>query len=367
VSGTVGSLRLRAAFGLSGLQPGPTNGVLFFDPAAVTVGAVDVPGFEVSDTLGNTRLRPEKAREFELGFDADLFRERVRLEFTYYNKKSTDALIARRLAPSLGSSDTQFENLGEVSNKGVEIAVNAQILNRPQVAWEVGASAWGNKNRLIELGQGVEPIIFGLGGASQRHQEGFPLGSYFIVPFTFSDADGDGLIGSNEIAVGPEPTYHGTPFPTHGGSLSTSLTLWNRVRIYGLLDGRFGHTLNNSTEDFRCLLSICRGLHDPSVSLEEQARAAADVFFGTESGYFEKANFVKLREVSATLFAPDAWARALRTKGLSLTVSGRNLATWTDYTGFDPEIANSPTNFSTAEFLTQPLVRYFTTRINVNF
>lgn len=368
VSGTISSLRLRAAYGLSGLQPGPTDAAQFFDPVAVTVAGVDVPGFTVGN-LGNPNLKPEKSREFELGFDADLFRERVRLEFTYYDKKSRDALIARRLAPSLGSSDTRFENLGEVSNKGVEVSVNARVLSRPEAAWDVNVSAWGNRNRLIELGAGIEPIIFGLGGASQRHQEGFPVGSYFIVPFTHSDANGDGLIGSNEVTLGTEETYHGTPFPTHGGTLSTSLTLWNRVRIYGLLDGRFGHTANNSTEDFRCLFVICQALHDPSSSVQEQARALADALLPvtTESGFFEDADFVKLREISVTFFAPDEWAARLGAGGLSLTVSGRNLATWTDYTGLDPEIANNPTNFNTAEFLTQPLVRYFTARINVNF
>ena len=68
-----------------------------------------------------------------------------------------------------------------------------------------------------------------------------------------------------------------------------------------------------------------------------------------------------------TFSAPERWAARLNAKALSVTVSGRNLATWTDYTGFDPEIANNPTNFSTAEFLTQPPVRYFTARINVTF
>jgi hypothetical protein len=141
------------------------------------------------------------------------------------------------------------------------------------------------------------------------------------------------------------------------------------VRVYGLLDGRFGQYNDNATEDFRCGFVISRGAQDPSVSLFEQARCVANAFMPTttESGFIEKADFIKLREVSMTLFAPASWAARLGGTDLSLTVSGQNLATWTDYTGLDPEIANNPTNFFTADFLTQPPVRRFTARLNLTF
>ena len=77
---------------------------------------------------------------------------------------------------------------------------------------------------------------------------------------------------------------------------------------------------------------------------------------------------MKLRELSVTLLAPTDWARRLRAAGLSLTLAGRNLATWTDYTGFDPELNfNGTSNFSTADFLTQPPVRYFTARLSASW
>jgi TonB-dependent starch-binding outer membrane protein SusC len=376
-AGFLTTLRLRGAYGFSGLQPGSTDAVQFFNPVAVTVNNVDVPGVTVGvgrdgvteGNLGNPTLKPEKTRELELGFDADLFGSRARLEFTYYNKTSTDALIARRLAPSIGSSRTRFENLGEVSNQGVEIGVNATVVQAANISWDVNASAWGNRNRLIELGKDIEPIIFGLGGATQRHQEGYPLGSYFVLPFSYGDTNGDGLIGSNEVTVGSEPTFHGSPSPTHGGTLSSTLTLWNRVRLYGLFDARYGQSNDNATEDFRCGFVISRAEHDPSASLFDQARCVANALVPTttEAGYIENADFVKLREVAVTLFAPTTWAERLGGRSLSLTVSGQNLATWTNYTGFDPEIANNPTNFNTADFLTQPPVRRFTARINMSF
>jgi hypothetical protein len=147
------------------------------------------------------------------------------------------------------------------------------------------------------------------------------------------------------------------------------LRFGNYVQVYGLLDGRWGNKLFNSTEEFRCGFVICRGLNDSTASLADQARAIAAALAPTttEAGFIEDAGFVKLREVSVTLFAPARWAQRLRVSGLSLTLSGRNLATWTKYTGFDPEIlGGGQANFSTFEFLSQPPVRFFTARFNLN-
>jgi hypothetical protein len=89
---------------------------------------------------------------------------------------------------------------------------------------------------------------------------------------------------------------------------------------------------------------------------------------GTRAAYFESADFWKFRELSFTLAAPAQFAKALRAGGVSVTVAGRNLKTWTDYKGLDPELNTSAAaNFNTADFLTQPPVRYWVTRVNVNF
>jgi len=271
-------------------------------------------------------------------------------------------------------STDQFLNLGEVSNKGVEIQLNAQPVNTPNFSWSVTASAWGNRNRLIDLGidpatgKKIKPIIFGLGGASQRHQEGYPLGGYWDFPYTFNDANKDGLIAPSEVTVGPEQVFQGTPLPTHGGTVSTEVSFLRHFHLYGLLDGRFGNKLDNSTEEFRCLLGICRGRRDPKASLADQARAVATVFNGLETGYFEDAGFIKLREVSLTFFAPETWASRLGASALSVTLTGRNLVTWTSYSGVDPELNDAgQSNFNTADFLTQPPVRYFIARVNLTF
>jgi outer membrane receptor protein involved in Fe transport len=371
--GIVSSLRLRAAYGASGLQPGTTDAVQYFDPVAVTADNSDVGGFTFGN-LGNFDLKPEKSKEVELGFDAGLLDDQLRLVFSYYDKSSRDALINRPLAPSLGVTAAQFFNLGEVSNKGVEIELSGRVLNRPMALWDFTFSAWGNRNRLIDLGtdflgNDIPPIVFG----TQRHVEGYPLGGYWVRRIqSFSDLNGDGIIanrpGAAEVVLEPAFSYMGTPYPTQGATLNTGITLGRRVRVSGLLDYRAGHTLYNLTADFRCRQNICPEINDRATPLRRQAEAYATVFLGSPEGYIEDADFLKLRELSLTYYFPPSTAARIGASGLSLTLAGRNLATWTGYSGFDPEVnQNAQANFATSDFLTQPPVRFFTARLNVTF
>jgi hypothetical protein len=215
----------------------------------------------------------------------------------------------------------------------------------------------------------IKALIFGLGGFSQRHQPGYALGSYFLVPYTYADRNNDGIIDTSEVTLGSAPAFLGQPFPDHGGTLSADVTILGRVRLYALVDGRYGNKLFNSTEQFRCAppRNTCRALNDKTVSLADQAAGAASVK-GTNAGYIEDGSFTKLREVSISYIAPDAWARKFGATALSFSVAGRNLVTWTNYKGVDPELNEAgQNNFTTADFLTQPPVRYFIGRINVTF
>jgi TonB-linked SusC/RagA family outer membrane protein len=366
--GFLSTLRLRAALGVSGQQPGTTDALRYFSPVAGKRGGVAGTGITFG-SLGNPDLKPERSREFELGFDASVLRDRVSVEFTYYNKRTRDALVQRNVAPSIGASEFQFFNLGEVKNSGFELALNTRVIDTKSIAWDVALSGWVYDNMLIELGVGVEPIIFGFG--LQRHAEGFPLGGYWARPITgFDDANGDGIIDAGEVTVADDAVYRGRALPNKEASLNTSLTLFDgRVRVGTQFDYRGGHYLDNAIESFRCTPVLnCRGLVDRTAPLEEQARGQALLNEATEWGYYEPAWFIKMRELSVTVFAPDRWARRFRASRLSLTLAGRNLWTITDYSGVDPEVnAFAQDNFATSDFESQPQVRYWTARLNIGF
>jgi TonB-dependent starch-binding outer membrane protein SusC len=378
------SLRLRTAYGSSGLRPSFRDALTFYTPVGATVGGTDSPAFTPGG-IGDPNLRPEFTTELELGFDVGLFDDRVGAEFTFFNKQSRDALVFRRLDPSVGAvghvvtapglgtgATGRFENIGRVSNRGIEALLRLQPVNTANFRWDLTSTYSTVRNRLDELAEGIEPIIFGLGGATQRHTPGYALGGYWgrrLV--SWGDANDDGIIQPNEIQLSDAPEFLGSPMPTREYSFNTTATMFNLVRFSMLLDGKGGHMLNNSTRYFRCASSFvnCREAFDPTAPLEDQALAiAASGPTGERLVYLEDASFLKLRELAVTFIAPQNLQRQLRMEGLSLTLAGRNLHTWTNYTGFDPEVNFAGgDNYSTADFLTQPPVRYLTARINVNF
>ncbi|HKC39956.1 MAG TPA: TonB-dependent receptor, partial [Gemmatimonadales bacterium] len=349
-----------------GLHPGPTDALQFFNPTPVVVSNTDVPGITIGN-LGNIALKPERTNETEAGLDAEIRPLSARFAFTYYSKLSHDALIAVTLPPSCGCGTSIFRNLGSVSNKGVEISAVATVLHMRNVSVDLNLGAWGTKSRVKTLGANVAPIIFGLGGATQRMQIGYAPGSYFQRPYTFQDTNGDGIIATSEVTLGPAATFQGQPFPDHGGSVGSTITVFQHFHLYGLVDGRFGNKLFNSTEQFRCGVSNCRGRNDRTAPLAEQAAAVANIL-GTQAGYMEDADFIKFRELSLTYDAPAKWGARIGASGLTFTIAGRNLATWTKYKGLDPELNEAgQNNFTTADFLTQPPVRYWIGRVNISF
>src|SRR5207249_2088003 len=111
----------------------------------------------------------------------------------------------------------------------------ASLVERPDVAWSVGLSAWGNRNRVAMSGLVSTVVFTGGGGLLQIAESGLPLGSYAGNPILgYADANGDGLVSPNEVDVGAGRGFLGTPFPTQGASLSSALTLRRRFRIAGL-------------------------------------------------------------------------------------------------------------------------------------
>jgi TonB-linked SusC/RagA family outer membrane protein len=367
--GFLNTLRLRGAFGVSGQQPGTTDALRYFTPVAGKRAGVAGTGITFG-SLGNQELKPERSRELEVGFDATVLDERVSLEFTYYNKRTRDALVQRNVAPSLGASEFQFFNLGEVKNYGFEVAINTRLVDSRSVAWDLALSGSVYDNELVELGEGVEPIIVDV-YLQQRHVEGYPLGGYWARPILgFGDANSNGIIEADEISVGDEAVFRGRAMPNKEASLNSALTLFDgRIRLGTQFDYRGGHYLDNAIESFRCTPMLnCRGAVDKTAPLEEQAKAQAVLHEATEWGYYEPAWFIKLRELSLTFFAPDSWARRFRASRLSLTLAGRNLWTITDYTGVDPEVnAFAQDNFATSDFESQPQVQYWTARLNIGF
>ena len=364
------SLRLRASYGhAGGPQPAGTVALESYAATAAAVNGTVQPAVTINN-LGDPSLKLERTVEVEGGFDATFFDSRIAFEVTAYHKDTKDALIFVPTPLSAGQPTGQFRNLGKVQNEGLEYLLNAEVLKSKRLTWDLTLSGQFLRNKLLDLG-GQVPI--NANGVDQQHREGYPLGGYWGRPYTFSDANGDGIIVASELTAGDSLIYIGPSQSTRDVALSSQIGLFNgRVQISTQFDYRGGFYLYNLTEDFRCSSVLnCNGLYDKTLPIEDQARVAARRLLGaknTNFGFKEKADYVKWREVSVTFNAPKKWANAFGGDRASLTLSGRNLWTSTKYSGIDPEVnGQGEALFAQRDFLSLPPLRSFNLRVNLGF
>lgn len=362
------SLRLRSTYGASGQQPGTTDALRFYSGVGATLtGQVEAPGVTLG-ALGNEDLKPEYSYEWEGGFDATMFSNRVNLEFSYYRKQTRDAIIDRQVAPHIGFGvSTRFENIGSVRNQGLEVVLNSRVLDNRWIGADVTVTGSTNKNTLLELGEGVSPIFTG-NRNTQYNVPGYPLFGMWGRPVSFKDANNDGILVPSELTY-DTLSYIGPSFPTREFAVSPSIELLQRkLRVSTQFDYKGGMRKLNNTLRHQCQGGqACRGLYDKDAGLERQAAAIAanaNVF----TNFYEKGDFTRFREIAVTYQLPDAWARRLRATRMSLIGTGRNLAVWTNYTGVDPEatVGNGDTR-GNEEFFSTPPLRSFTIRASLGF
>lgn len=393
----INNFKLRTAWGQAGQAPAPFSATQTYTvnkavrPDGTVVSALQAQSF------GNPDLVAERGTEFEFGFDAGLFNDRVGVEFTYYNKRMRDVIIAQSAPGSSGFAGTFYggtqailRNLGETLNTGVELAVYATPVQTPRVAWDVNLTLATNSNELVEFGDDRTEIVFSgqSYGAVQRHREGYPIGGYwFRVPVR--DANGNPVIyehtnGARYMVVTDSVQYIGTPTPTREVSLASTFTLFRDFRLFVLFDHKGGHHLFNYKEFNRCALNLnCERVNDPRRQDDPEVAAARLSTSVTESnaaagiasnagqplGYWiEKADFIKLRDISLTYTLPVQIAQRFRAGSARITLAGHDLAQWTDYSGLDPEVSGyGNRQFGRADVYPVPMVRRWSLAMDFSF
>lgn len=383
--GFINTLRLRAAFGTTGRSPDPGASLETYEAAPFALTETAPGAGVVPLNPGNFELRPERGEEFEAGFDAGLFNDRLGLELTYFNKVTRDLLLLRPLPPSLGFDENPWQNIGEVLNRGLELGLRATLVNRPTFGWDARLALNTLHNEITSMGD-VEP--FNVTNSYNRHTVGRQLGAFHSLrsreiiatagdercPLNADDVHVPCVIVSDTLE------FAGNFLPTLEGSLSTSIGFLRNFRAYAQIDWKTGHTMFNNTAYFRetQVVRARERVVEDALSPEERLRRygpfvrengdPADVGEMKEA-YMESGDFARLREVSLTWNAPLAWAAAFRASSASLTLAGRNLGLWTDYSGFDPEVVSgiAGNQFLRQEFLTVPPARRWVLRVNFGF
>jgi hypothetical protein len=264
----------------------------------------------------------------------------VGLEATYYQAKTTDALVPVTLPPSTGILASSSQNIGELETSGFEFQISGILVQNQILEWSARANLSFMDSEALDLNG---ELISGDNKAEIKEGEVVPVytGRVITNPNDFADPEyEEGVIGP----VNPQRLY----------GLSTSLVLWDQLTADVLLEHQGGHYLPQYTgyqNGRRGVWYPCYDLYPKIIAYDQgdtsaldgvkaldRAKCALNGTGGYSSDYWvEKADFWKLRTVSLTYRLPQEIVGGFADRA-SVTVSGRNLLTWTDYSGVDPEV-----------------------------
>lgn len=370
------ALRLRGAIGQSGLQPGAFDKFTTFSPLPAETG----PGVQ-PDNLGNPDLEPEVSTEWETGFELGFFNNRAALQGTYWNRTTSNVLVARQFPPSGGFVSPQLDNLGEMHSWGIEMGLNGNAYTSPSFSVDLFATASYLDQEITDLG-GAPPIKIEYFRYRTWHREGYAPGAYFgpkliDAPYPF-DTNGDGQPDTREqvLAFLSQPRspasvplllvdedgdgdlldhYLGSPHPNWQGAFGTDISFFGDFQLGTLFEYKAGHVVHDLTGAFRTThpllgintretAQIDATLQNPASTPEERLDAAlawsregASLAPNNALNMIKPGDFIRWRELSLTYQVPENYLERFGARSLALTASARNLMLWTKYTGIDPE------------------------------
>jgi TonB-linked SusC/RagA family outer membrane protein len=346
----VNDLRLRFAWGKASQSPGQYQADRTFQTAPVLINGVLVTGITPQNP-GNPELGPERSEEFEAGLDLGVLDGRLAVTFSYYDVTTRDLIVPAPVPPSSGFPGLQFVNLGSMNSDGWELALDAQVIENSWFGWQLRYQHSTNHAVITDLGL-PSPIFFPQGAdggsraaGSQVFQTGVAPGAYVSEVIANATRAADGTITDFEFAPGnlgdgTDRRVVGQPFPTNEQSVQSVFTFWNNLRLSALFDRAGGHQLLDVTQAFRTPFSSSSfsreyAYREVESTPEEQAMFENRIL----AAFIQDADFIKLREISLSYTLPQRLVSKLGATRATLTVGGRNLATWTDFTGLDPEMS----------------------------
>ncbi len=421
-SETLSTFRIRAAWGRSGLQPGAFDKFTTFTPRPAEVGAGLAPA-----NLGNQSLRPEISNEIEFGAEFGLFNDRIGVDVTYWDRSTTDALVARQFPVTGGFTSTQLDNIGQIDGTGVEVAVNGSVYNSENLSINVFANTAYIDEIVTDLG-GAPPLK--TGGSYPRYRnflkEGYAPGSFFgaildpnmAIPLDLNRncAEPSRAEALEYFSVSRNPSdfevipvgcaggsaeyldsYIGKPTPDFAGSYGFDINFLGSFELSSNFEYRFGnyHTqdLTGAFRQANAVIGrnvpgtarVASIMQNPASTAEQRLEAALEWAreyraLAPMSGMNQiwTSDFIRLREISLSYRVPSDMIEGLGLDNATITFGGRNVRMWMlgDYRGIDPEInpsANCTGGGVNCNFLTGteafgvPIPRRFSLSARIGF
>lgn len=320
----VGNLKVRVAYGETGKFPEPFLRDRTF--SASPFRGESAPQF---DNPGNPDLTAEVTSTVEAGFDLGAFDDRLGIGFTWYDATTDDALLFVPEDPATGQG-TQLRNVGEINNRGIELDVNALLINRPDIQWSLGATYQTVENEVVDMGTASSFNV----DTQKRVAEGHPLGEWYIrTPF---DSDGDGFMDGDSLAF-----QGSTPYPLESGSFSTDLRLYDRLTLTAMADWARDFSAYDWGSRWAVFNNIARReLVDDEFEFPRFLTSDGDavLYGGAINAYLVEGDYLKLREISARYAVPSTYVSGFGADRASVWVSVRNVAIWSANPMIDPEL-----------------------------
>ncbi|CAM4168080.1 SusC/RagA family TonB-linked outer membrane protein [Zobellia roscoffensis] len=321
----VNRLKLRAAYGEAGTFARFGSLYTVYESTLID-GNV---GIIVPPTQGNLDILPERQKELELGIDLGMFKNRLGLELTYYKKNVDDLLLLANTEPSSGFS-TKWENAGELENNGIEVALNAAIIDKEDFTWDATLNWWTNVSEMVRMDvPAYDTGGFGTGLGTFRIEEGES-----VTQIVGTNLDGD-VVQLGDAA------------PDFQTSLTNSLKYKNFALSFLWHWKKGGDNINLSK-----LLSDFGGTSadydeisiDPNGTIPNGVyRVDNGIFAGNATPFVEDASYLRLRELGFYYTVPEKniqqWFKGV-VSGVKVGLSGNNLINIFDYNSYDPEVSN---------------------------
>jgi hypothetical protein len=369
------------------------------------------------NAVGSDSLRPEKTREYEGGLDFGLFKGWATVGVSYYDSKTTDVIFQGPTPPSSGFISI-VKNAATITNKGWEVTSDLHPVRGENFNWNVGL-VWGrNRNLVTNLSGSTDILVGSQAILTTVARVGFPTGSFAGFDFvrcgrglTVGDDNIDSdvcqgkpngtlYIGDNGFPVLDQDNLRvlGSSQPDWNGSVRTDVTFLKHWNVSALLDIKHGGQAYNGTRgalyvygthkdtDIRGQTFVfgpstngVQGFHGdqnvtgpgaglPVIIDQNWFENDGGAFGGNTVDFIEDAGFTKLREVSLGYTFVQPWvSRSLGLSSIDLRLAGRNLVTWTHYSGLDPETQlGGATLIGGFDWFNNPQARSFVVTVGLN-
>lgn len=374
-------LKLRAAYGESGNLTG--IGAYSRFNSYTSNSFLSRTALTSSSVLANEHVKPERQKELEIGTDMSFFNNRIGLTFNWYKKRVEDMLINRVIAPTNGFSSL-LDNFGSLENKGIEVVLKGTPVSKNDLRWDVTLIFNRNRNEVLEVGPSLT-LIPTTTGAPVSLLEGYPVGVFYGTFFAV-DANGNQvkntagipqlergtqnspLVYTPQRDVNGLPTgttlrkVIGDPNPDYTGSLTNEIS-FKKFNFSFQFDAVQGVDVFNA--DFRTRQGVGNGKVAEQEHSGQIPRGYILGVYQIEEWRVDDGSFVKLREVALSYNL----GKLKFFRDLTVSLSGRNLISWDDYKGYDPEVnsAGQSTLLRGIDFGSVPIPATFRFGISTKF